>query len=80
MSSVWSVRASVDAAQAVQAQAAGEKEEEKNMARRKLTLKEQLKGVRAALRSKRTPLQLREGLGKRAEWLSKMIQHRRGNK
>ena len=77
MSSVWSVRASADAAQAVQAQAAGEKEEEKNMARRKLTLKEQLRGIRAALRSKRTPPQLREGLRARAEWLRKMIQSRK---
>jgi hypothetical protein len=43
------------------------------MARRKLTLKEQLKGVRAALKSKRTPLQLRHGLQARAEWLRKRI-------
>jgi hypothetical protein len=80
MSSVWSFRAIADAAQAVQAQAAGEKEEEKNMARRKLTLKEQLRGIRAALRSKRTPPQLREGLRLRAEWLRKMVQSRKGSK
>ena len=43
------------------------------MARRKLTLKEQLKGVRAAVRSKRTPPQLREGLRKRAKWLIEQI-------
>ena len=77
MSSVWSVWASVDTTKAVQARAAGEKEEEKNMARRKLTLKEQLRGIRAALRSKRTPPQLREGLRARAEWLRKMIQSRK---
>jgi hypothetical protein len=40
------------------------------MARRKLSLEQQLKGVRAAIRSKRTPPQLREGLRRRAEWLS----------
>jgi len=78
VSSVWSVRASADAAQPVQAESAREKEEEKNMVRRKLTLKEQLRGIRAALRSKRTPPQLREGLRMRAEWLSKMIQSRKG--
>ncbi len=39
------------------------------MARRQLTLKEQMKGIWAAIRSKRTPPQLREGLRKRAKWL-----------
>jgi hypothetical protein len=48
-------------------------EGKKTMARRKLTLKEQLKGVRAALKSKRTPPQFREGLRKRAAWLGKRI-------
>jgi hypothetical protein len=43
------------------------------MARRKLSLEQQLKGVRAAIRSKRTPPQLREGLRRRAEWLDKQI-------
>ena len=43
------------------------------MARHKLTLKEQLKGVRAALQSRRTPLQLRPGLKRRAEQLKKKI-------
>jgi hypothetical protein len=43
------------------------------MARRKLTLQEQLKGLRAAVRSKRTPPQLREGLRKRAKWLIEQI-------
>lgn len=44
------------------------------MARRKLTLEEQLRGVRAALRSKRTPPQLKEGLRRRAEALEKQIE------
>jgi hypothetical protein len=43
------------------------------MARRILTLEEQLRGVRAALKSKRTPPQLREGLRKRKETLKKSL-------
>jgi hypothetical protein len=39
------------------------------MAHRKLTAEEQLKGVRAALRSPRTPPQLKEGLRKREQSL-----------
>jgi hypothetical protein len=46
------------------------------MARRKLTLVEQLRGVRAALRSKRTPPQLRQGLKRRAEWLGRQVRER----
>ncbi len=43
------------------------------MARRKLTAREQLRGVRAAIRSKRTPPQLKAGLRKRAAQLQAMI-------
>lgn len=50
------------------------------MARRKLTLEEQLRGVRAAVRSKRTPPQLREGLRKRARWLIEQTRQRRPRK
>jgi hypothetical protein len=50
------------------------------MARRKLTLEEQLKGIRAAVRSKRTPPQLREGLRKRAKWLVEQIRQSRPRK
>jgi hypothetical protein len=50
------------------------------MARRQLTLKEQLKGIRAAIRSKRTPPQLREGLRKRAKWLRAEIRRSRPSK
>jgi len=39
------------------------------MAHRKLTAEEQLKGVRAALKSPRTPPQLKEGLRKREQSL-----------
>jgi hypothetical protein len=46
------------------------------MARRKLTLSEQLRGIRAALRSKRTPPQLKAGLQKRKEFLQKTIARR----
>jgi hypothetical protein len=51
----------------------GQKEAKKAMARRKLTLVEQLRGVRAALKSKRTPPQLKAGLQKRREFLQKRI-------
>jgi hypothetical protein len=44
------------------------------MARRKLTEEQQLKGVRAALRSRRTPPQLKEGLKRRAEELEKKLE------
>ncbi len=44
------------------------------MARRKLSLEEQLKGVRAAIRSPRTPPQLREGLRKRAKDLEEKLE------
>jgi hypothetical protein len=54
------------------------------MARRKLSFEEQLKGVRAAARSKRTPPQLRDGLRKRAKWLIEQMRqgrpHRRSKK
>jgi hypothetical protein len=43
------------------------------MARRKLTLENQLRGVRAAISSTRTPPQLKRGLRDRAEWLRSRI-------
>jgi hypothetical protein len=48
------------------------------MARRKLTLKDQLKGVRAALRSRRTPPQLKDGLRRRAKALENKLGMRNG--
>jgi hypothetical protein len=39
----------------------------------RLSLRDQLKGVRAALRSDRTPLQLKAGLRKRAAQLEKVV-------
>ncbi len=43
------------------------------MAHRRLTLEQQLVGVRAALRSRKTPKQLREGLGKRQAQLEALL-------
>ena len=82
MPSVWAIRSELNATASVSTKDAGAKEGNKTMARRKLTFKEQLKGVRAALKSKRTPPQLREGLRNRAVWLGKRIGRettRRGN-
>lgn len=39
------------------------------MGRRTLTFEDQLRGIRAALKSKRTPPQLKPGLTKRKEFL-----------
>ena len=49
MWTLWTVWASVNAAQTISTKATGKEEEKKSMARRKLTLEEQLKGVRAAV-------------------------------
>lgn len=43
------------------------------MARRKLSLRDQLKGVRAALNRRRTPNQLKEGLQRRKQFLEKAL-------
>lgn len=52
------------------------------MARRKLTTDQQLKGVQAALRSPRTPPQLKEGLRRREKTLLGMMESskKRGNR
>jgi hypothetical protein len=50
------------------------------VARRKLTTAEQLKGVRAALKSRRTPPQFRDGLRKRARELRAMLKAGRHSK
>jgi len=49
------------------------KERNTFVAHRQLTLKQQLKGVNAALKSPRTPSQLKKGLEKRAKQLRKQI-------
>jgi hypothetical protein len=46
------------------------------MARSKLTLEQQLKGVRAALASPRTPPQLKPGLRRRAEEIKRMLRRK----
>ena len=76
MRTFWS---GAHAASDVSAQASGEKEESQKMARRKLSLLEQLKGIRAALQSPRTPPQLKEGLRRRAEMIEKQVGSRRRN-
>jgi len=70
---LWAFWAGAYPAPELSATTSGEKKGEEAMARRKLTLEEQLRGVRAALRSKRTPPQLKEGLRRRAEVLEKEI-------
>jgi len=51
------------------------------MGRFKLSLEDQLRGVRAALKSKRTPPQLKPGLTKRKEFLEKRLgKERQGKK
>jgi len=49
------------------------------MARRKLTPEQQLKGVQAAIRSPRTPPQLKDGLRRREEVLQKIMDAPRSN-
>jgi hypothetical protein len=73
---LWPVWAGAHPTSKVSAKTSGEKKGEKEMARRRLTLEEQLRGVRAALRSKHTPPQLKEGLHRRAEALEKEIGQR----
>ncbi len=71
---MWIVRSVDYAPETISTASPGAQEEAKAMARRKLSLKQQLKGVRAALRSKRTPPQFRKGLEKRAEWLGQRVE------
>ncbi len=47
------------------------------MARNKLSLKDQLRGVKAALKSKRTPPQFRDGLQKRKADLQRQLREAR---
>jgi hypothetical protein len=45
------------------------------MARNKLSLADQLRGVKAALKSKKTPPQFRDGLRRRKAELQKQLRH-----
>jgi hypothetical protein len=67
------VRTSSNTAPAVSANQSRSKEEKTDMARRKLTEQEMLKGVEKALASKRCPPQLKAGLQRRAESLRKQL-------
>jgi hypothetical protein len=73
LSPLWIVWPSHDPGTRISADGAGEEEEEKAMARRRLNLEQQLKGVKAAIRSKRTPPQLRDGLRRREVWLKDQV-------
>jgi len=66
---LWTVRPIALATENVSAKTKGEAEKEETMGRRTLTLADQLRGIRAALKSKRTPPQLKPGLTKRKEFL-----------
>jgi hypothetical protein len=73
MSQLLSIRANAEASEVVQTQAEGTSKKEEKMARKKLSLEDQLRGVKAALKSKRTPPQFRDGLRRRKEELQKKI-------
>lgn len=70
---MWAIWPRRYTAARVSAKSTRKKEETEAMARRQLTLEQQLKGIKTAIRSKRTPPQLREGLRKRAKWLKEEI-------
>jgi hypothetical protein len=74
---VWAVRPKSNSATGVSTQGERIKEDEQDMARRKLSLDAQLRGIRAALKSRRTPPQLKPGLERRKEWLEKSLGHKR---
>jgi hypothetical protein len=71
---VWS---SSNSTAQVQSAEEGKEKGEEAMARRKLTKEQQLKGVRAALRSPRTPPQLKDGLRRREAVLLKVLKRRK---
>jgi hypothetical protein len=70
---VWIVRASPDTATAIQSEKERNEKGAEKMAHRKLTTDQQLKGVQAALRSPRTPPQLKDGLRRREKTLLGMV-------
>jgi hypothetical protein len=67
------IRTGSYAASKVSPETTRKKEEKKVMARNKLSLEQQLKGVKAAINSKKTPPQLRDGLRRREAWLRDQI-------
>ena len=68
------IRSNGDASTQVHAQKAGSEKREEEMAHHKLSPEQQLKGVQAALRSPRTPPQLKDGLRRREQVLLKAIE------
>ena len=73
LSVLQSMGASANTPEKVQTTAAGVAKGKKSMARPVLTLKQQLKGVKAALKSPKTPRQFREGLTRRRRELEKKL-------
>jgi hypothetical protein len=69
LSPLWIIWAGAHASKEIPPKAPRKDKEASAMARRRLTFEEQLKGIRAAIRSKRTPVQLKDGLRRRAKWL-----------
>jgi hypothetical protein len=70
------IRSELNSSSALSAKSKRETQKEETMGRRTLTLKDQLRGVSAALRSVRTPPQLRPGLKKRKEVLEQALSKR----
>jgi hypothetical protein len=74
------IRSEPHSSSAFSANTAREAEKEEAMGRRTLTLEDQLRGIRAALKSERTPPQLKPGLTKRKEFLEKSLGKERQRK
>lgn len=68
------VRSNGDASAQIHTQKEGSEKREEAMAHHKLNPEQQLKGVQAALRSPRTPPQLKDGLRRREQVLLKAIE------
>jgi len=77
---LWTVWTGNYPAPQIQTQKTRDQEEEEPMARRKLTLEDQLRGVRGAIRSPKTPPQLKPGLRKRAATIEKRLGRRNKKK
>lgn len=73
MPGLWAIWLEHHASSKFSANSDRKEEKKKNMARRKLSVEEQLVGVKAALKSPRTPPQLRAGLKRRKEALERTL-------
>ena len=77
MRTVCALWPGTNTAQTLRTATGGIKETTQDMARHKLTLQAQLKGVEKALASRRCPPQLKEGLRRRADELRNMLGRKR---